>query len=467
MSRTRANRDGREGQSLTPPEKLVPELLRNVPPQNIEAEQAVLGGVFLDNTIFHSLVEILKEDDFYHPAHRIIFRAFVELYSSNTPIDLITVTELLKKKGQLEQVGGSAYVASLVESIIPAANALYYAQIVREKAIKRELIQSGARIIQMAFESEEDTDTLLDEAEQSIFTISEQRILPRFKSSKQLVEEIFDQLAARFDRKELITGVPTGYKKFDELTAGLQKTDLIIVAGRPSMGKTAFGLNIAIRAACNHGVPTAIFSLEMSMDQLMMRMLCVVGKVDLRNVRTGFLTDEDWARLYEAADVLSKAPIYIDDTPALEPLELRARCRRLKSEKGLGLVIIDYLQLMHVPQKRDSREQEISYISRNLKALAKEVNVPVVALAQLNRKVEERKNRRPMLSDLRESGAIEQDADVIVFLYRDEVYNKREDNPNKGIAEIIIGKQRNGPIGQLKLAYLSYCTAFEDLQEEE
>jgi len=463
----RESRDDSKGRSLITPERIVPELLRKVPPQNIEAEQAVLGGVFLDNSIFHSLIEILKEDDFYYPAHKIIFRSFVELYSQNRPIDLITVTELLQKKGELEEVGGSVYVASLADSIIPAANALHYAEIVREKAIKRELIQSGARIIQMAFDSEEDTDTLLDEAEQSIFTISEQRILPRFKSSKQLVEEIFDQLTARFDRKELITGVPTGYKKFDELTAGLQKTDLIIIAGRPSMGKTAFGLNIAMRAACNHGVPTAIFSLEMSMDQLMMRMLCALGKVDLKNVRTGFLRDEDWMHLYEAAEVLSKAPIYIDDTPALEPLELRARCRRLKSEKGLGLVIIDYLQLMHVPQRKDSREQEISYISRNLKALAKEVNVPVVALAQLNRKVEERKDKRPMLSDLRESGAIEQDADVIVFLYRDEVYNKREDNPNKGIAEIIIGKQRNGPTGKFKLAYLSHCTAFEDLQLED
>ncbi len=463
--RTKVNKNARRP-FFNSPEKILPELVKKIPPNNVEAEQAVLGGIFLDNSIFHSIIEILKEDDFYYPAHRTIFRTFIELYSQNIPIDLISVTDHLEKKGLLEEIGGAVYIASLTEQLVPSANAIHYAEIVREKAIKRELISGGARIINLAYESDDDTDTLLDEAEQSIFQISESRVLPRFKSSRQLVEEIFEQLTTRYERKELITGVPTGYKKLDELTAGLQKTDLIIIAGRPSMGKTAFGLNIGIRAACEFGTPTAIFSLEMSMEQLMMRMLCSRGRVNLKNLRTGFLSDEDWASLYTAADELSKAPIYIDDTPALEPLELRARCRRLKSEKNLGLVIIDYLQLMHVPQKKDSREQEISYISRNLKALAKEVDVPVVALAQLNRKVEERKDKRPMLSDLRESGAIEQDADVIIFLYRDEVYNKKEDNPKKGIAEIIIGKQRNGPIGSLELAFLSHCTSFEELERD-
>ncbi|GAB6162600.1 replicative DNA helicase [Desulfothermus naphthae] len=452
---------------VSSPEKILPELIKRVPPHNLEAEQAVLGGILIDNSVFHTILEILKPDDFYNPAHKIIFQTFLDLYSKNVPIDLITVKDALEKAGKLEQVGGVVYLASLSEQIVPSASAIHYAEIVREKAIKRELITGGAKIINLAYEFDEDTDTLLDQAEQSIFQISESRVLPRFKSSKQLVDEIFEQLSTRYDRKALVTGVSTGFKKLDELTAGLQRTDLIIIAGRPSMGKTAFGLNIGMRAACEQNIPTAIFSLEMSMEQLMMRMLCAKAKVDLRHLRTGYLTDQDWARLYVAADKLSKAPIFIDDTPALEPLELRARCRRLKSEKGLGLVIIDYLQLMHVPQKRDSREQEISYISRNLKALAKEVDVPVVALAQLNRKVEERKDKRPMLSDLRESGAIEQDADVIIFLYRDEVYNKKEDNPKKGIAEIIIGKQRNGPIGSLEVAFLAKCTAFEDLEKRE
>ncbi len=447
------------------PEKLLPELIKRVPPHNIEAEQAVLGGVLIDNTIFSSILEVLKEDDFYHPAHKIIFRAFVELYSKNIPIDLITVKEHLERAGKLEEVGGPLYLTNLGEQIVLSANALSYAEIVREKAIKRELISGGARVINLAYESEGEVDTLLDRAEQTIFEISEKRVLPRFKSSKQLVEEIFVQLSARFDNKQLVTGVPSGFKKLDELTAGFQKTDLIIIAGRPSMGKTAFGLNIAINAACYHNVPTAIFSLEMSMEQLMLRMLCSLANVDLKGVRTGFLPENEWDRLYPAADILAKAPMYIDDTPALEPLELRARCRRLKSEKGLGLVIIDYLQLMHVPTKKDSREQEISYISRNLKALAKEIDVPVIALAQLNRKVEERRDKRPMLSDLRESGAIEQDADVILFLYRDEVYNK--DTPKKNIAEIIIGKQRNGPIGHVELFFSSHCTRFEELEKRE
>ncbi len=424
-----------------------------------------MGGVFLRNSIFHSLVDILQEEDFYSPVHRIIYRAFQELYSQNKPIDLVTVAELLQKKGQLEEIGGGVYLATLTESVASAANALSYASIVQEKAVRRQLIEESVSIISKAYDSDNETESLLDQAEADIFRISESRVQPRFRSSKELVDQVFEYLENRFEQRELITGVPTGYHKFDEITAGLQKTDLIIVAGRPSMGKTAFGLNLAMRSAVLHGVPAAIFSLEMSMEQLMMRMLCAWGKVELSRMRSGFLKDEDWAKLYQSAEDLSQAPIYIDDTPALDPLELRARCRRLKGEKGLGMVVIDYLQLMHVNQRKDSREQEISHISRNLKSLAKEIDVPVVALAQLNRKVEERTNKRPMLSDLRESGAIEQDADVIVFLYRDEVYNTREDNPNKGIAEIIVGKQRNGPVGTAKLSYLSPSTAFENLAD--
>ncbi len=424
-----------------------------------------MGGVFLRNSIFHSLVDLLQEDDFYSPVHTTIFQVFLDLYRRNIPIDLVTVAEELQKKGKLEEIGGAVYLTSLTESVASAANALSYAAIVREKSVRRHLIQESASIIASAYESGEETDSLLDKAEQSIFRISESRARSGFRSSGELVVQVFEQLEQRFERKELITGVPTGYHKFDEITAGLQRTDLIIIAGRPSMGKTAFGLNVAMRAAVTNEIPVAIFSLEMSMEQLMMRMLCAWGKVDLSRMRSGFLQDEDWARLYQAAESLSNAPVYIDDTPALDPMELRARCRRLKGEKGLGMVIVDYLQLMHTSQRKDSREQEISHISRNLKSLAKEVDVPVVALAQLNRKVEERTNKRPLLSDLRESGAIEQDADLIIFLYRDEVYNTREDNPNRGVAEIIVGKQRNGPTGAAKLSYINSCTAFENLAD--
>ncbi len=462
---TKSRTGRREWKDTTQPpllSQISQNLLQRVPPQNIEAEQAVLGGVFLRNSIFHSLIDILQTDDFYTPVHQTIYKTFLDLYRQNTPVDLVTVAEELQKKGQLEEIGGAAYLTGLTESVASAANALSYASIVRDKSVRRQLIQESSNIISQSFESSEDTETVLDQAEQSIFKIAETRIQPRFKSSNELVHQVFEYLEQRFEQRELITGVPTGYHKFDEITAGLQRTDLIIIAGRPSMGKTAFGLNLAMRSAITSNISTAFFSLEMSMEQLMMRMLCAWGKVDLSRMRSGFLRDEDWTRLYQAADDLNKAPIYIDDTPSLDPIELRARSRRLKSEKELGLVVIDYLQLMNLRQKKDSREQEISHISRNLKSLAKEMDVPVVALAQLNRKVEERTNKRPMLSDLRESGAIEQDADLIVFLYRDEVYNTREDNPKKGLADIIVGKQRNGPVGTATLSFINNCTAFEN-----
>ncbi len=456
-------RTQKDSQGVKPLSRVNADLVGKVPPQNIEAEQAVLGGVFLRNSLLHNLIDTLRAEDFYSPVHRIIYQGFLDLYRTNVPIDLVTVAEELQKRGKLEEVGGGVYLTSLTESVASAANALSYAGIVRDKAVRRELIQESASIITDAFESSDDTETILDKAEQQIFAISEGRVRSGFKMSKELVNQVFEYLEHRFEQRELITGVPTGYHQFDEITAGLQRTDLIIIAGRPSMGKTAFGLNMAMRAAIMHNTPVAIFSLEMSMEQLMMRMLCAWGKVDLSRMRSGFLQDEDWARLYQAAQALSQASIAIDDTPALDPMELRARCRRMKGETGLGLVVVDYLQLMHTSQRKDSREQEISHISRNLKSLAKEIDVPVVALAQLNRKVEERTNKRPMLSDLRESGAIEQDADLIVFLYRDDVYNTREDNPEKGIAEIIVGKQRNGPVGVAKLKYLSSCTSFENL----
>jgi replicative DNA helicase len=446
-------------------QKASSDLLRRVPPHNTEAEQAVLGGVFLRNDIFHTLVDAINDEDFYSPVHRIIYQAFQELYRRREPVDLVTVAEYLQTKGQLDEVGGTVYLASLAESVASASNAVFHAQIVRDKSVRRRLIQTSSEILTSCFEAGEQTESLLDQAEQQIFSIAESKGKPVFMSSKDLVQRVFEQLEARAGQGELVTGVPTGYTDFDQMTAGLQKSDLIILAARPSMGKTALALNMGMRAAIQHDVPVAIFSLEMSMDQLMMRLLGCHGRVDLSRLRSGYLNDEDWSRLYQSAEDLSRAPIYIDDTPALSTMEIRARSRRLKAEKGVGLIIVDYLQLMRSSHKSDSREQEISDISRNLKALAKELEVPVIALSQLNRKVEERSDKRPMISDLRESGAIEQDADVIVFIYRDAAYNKAEDNPNKNIAEIIIGKQRNGPVGAIRLGYFGQYTVFENLTE--
>lgn len=441
------------------------DLVRKSPPQSIEAEQAVLGGIFLKNSILHSLADTLSEDDFYVPAHRIIYAAIIELYRVNSPVDLVTVAEYLKGHEMLDAVGGAVYIGELAQSVISASNAEHYAKIVTDQSLKRQLIEAAATIIELGFDGAKSVDNIMDEAEQAIFKVTEKSSGTVFKGAKELVDAVFNELQERVQNNDLVTGVPTGYHKLDEITAGLQGSDLIIVAARPSMGKTAFVLNVGMRAAVMHQVPVAIFSLEMSMESLMMRMLCAWGKVDLANLRRGFIPDDDWARLYDAANALSQSPLYIDDTAAITTMELRARCRRLKAEKGIGMVIVDYLQLMRSSARTDSREQEISDISRSLKGLAKELKIPVIALSQLNRKVEERTNKRPMMSDLRESGAIEQDADIITFLYRDDAYNKREDNPRKGIAEIIIAKQRNGPTGTVELAYLNRYTAFEDLDE--
>lgn len=439
------------------------DVMRRVPPHSAEAEQAVLGGVFLKNGLLHTLVDTIKAEDFYFPAHQMLFGAFVELYRRNAPIDLVSVAEYLKSQSNLEAVGGAVYLAELAQAVVSASNAEYFATIVRDKALQRSLIGACSEIISNCYDPSREVGNLLDESEAAVFAISERTSGKVFQSSKDLIKKVFVELEKRVERKELVTGVTTGYIRLDQMTSGFQGSDLVIVAARPSMGKTAFALNMAMRAAINQNVPVAVYSLEMSMEQLMMRMLCSFGKVDLSKLRKGFLDDEDWKRLYEAADVLERAPIFIDDTPALTTLELRARTRRLKAEHGVGLVMVDYLQLMRSSRRTDSRELEISDISRSLKALAKELNIPVIALSQLNRKVEERTKKRPMLSDLRESGAIEQDADIIMFIYRDDAYNKREDNPRKGIAEIIIGKQRNGPTGTAELAYLSSHTAFEDL----
>jgi len=435
----------------------------------MEAEQAVLGGILIDNEAIHQVLEIIEVEDFYKESHRKIFLVFLELYEQNQPIDLVTVCESLQKKEQLEEVGGATFLASLVEVIPTASNIAYYAKIVKEKSILRKLINRATYIInQCVAPTDENIEEILDKAEQSIFEISEQRIQTSYYPLKELIKSTFQTIQSITQKDTSIpgiTGIPTGFIDFDHLTSGFQPSDLIIIAGRPSMGKTAFALNIATNAATKYKIPVGIFSLEMSKEQLTTRMLCAEAKVDSKKLRSGFLAEHDWQLLIEAASVLSEAPIFVDDTPAISVLELRAKARRLKSEHNISLIIIDYLQLMKGKDGNERREQEISEISRSLKALAKELNIPVIALSQLNRKVEDRENKRPRLADLRESGAIEQDADLIVFLYRDEVYNQREDNPNRGIAEIIIGKHRNGPLGKVKLAFLEKFTSFENLQE--
>ena len=439
------------------------DLLRRVPPHNEEAEQAVLSGVFLRPDLLQELVDQLRPVDFYVPAHRIIFGAFGALCEQNTPVDEVTVFDWLVSHSQLEAAGGAAYLGELSRAVVSGANAVHWAKIVRDKAMQRALIDTSAQIISNCYDASKDVPTLLDESERAIFSISERANSKTFASSSELVRSVFDELLARYNNKSVTTGVPTGYMMLDRMTAGLQPTDLIILAARPSMGKTAFALNVAMRAALSGGATVAIFSLEMSKESLMDRMLCAWGRVELSRVRRGFLEDDDWAKLSASADALSQAKIFIDDTAGLTPLALRARCRRLKAEHGLDLVMVDYLQLMH-SSRNDSRELEISDISRNLKALAKELKVPVIALSQLNRKVEERTDKRPVLSDLRESGAIEQDADLIMFIHREDAYNKKDDHQKTGIAEIIIGKHRNGPTGTVKLAYRPEFTAFDDLE---
>ena len=436
-------------------------LAQRLPPQSLEAEVSVLGGILLENEALSRVLEVLGEGDFYREAHRKIFSAILELFERNEPADLITLSEVLKKRAAFEEVGGIEYLNSLVNSVPTAANISYYAKIIKEKSILRKLINRATEIVSQGYGDAGNVDDFLDRAEHSIFEISEDRVRPSFYPIKEIIKSSFKTIEKLYEKRQLITGVPTGFTRLDELTSGLQPSDLIIVAGRPSMGKTAFALNIAQHAAIEAGVPAAVFSLEMAKEQLALRMLCSEAKVDAHRLRGGFLSESDWPKLTRAAGNLSEAPIFIDDTAGLTALEMRAKSRRLRAERNLGLIIVDYLQLMRGRADSDTREQEISDISRSLKALAKELNVPVVALSQLNRRVEERGDKRPQLADLRESGAIEQDADVIIFLYRDEVYNKSEDK--KGKAEIIIGKQRNGPTDRFELAFLDKYTCFENL----
>ncbi len=438
------------------------EALR-VPPHSIEAEQSVLGGLMLDNDSVASVEDRVAADDFYRHEHRLIFLAITALSSAAKPYDVITVAEWLRDAGHMDKAGGLPYLAALLDNTPTAANIAAYADIVRSRSVLRQLIRAGTDIADRAFVPEgRQSDELLDLAESQVFEIANQHGRGRqaYRDIKELAAGALERIDALFHQGSPITGVATGFTDFDELTAGLQTSDLVIVAGRPSMGKTAFAINIAEHAALQDGHTVAIFSMEMPGEQLAMRMISSLGRVDQHKVRTGKLSEDDWPRLVSAVGLLSeKAKMFIDDTPALTPGELRARCRRLSRDRGLGLVIVDYLQLMQVPGTKENRATEISEISRSLKALAKELRVPVVALSQLNRSLEQRPNKRPVMSDLRESGAIEQDADVIVFIYRDEVYDP--ESPDKGVAEIIVGKQRNGPIGTVRMTFLGQYTRFE------
>ena len=438
-----------------------------VPPHSIQAEQAVLGGLMLDNPAWDKVADHVIEDDFYRRDHRLIFRAIAELADRNSPFDAVTLSEWLDQNQLLEAAGGLASLGGLVQNTPSAANIQAYADIVRENAVLRALITVGNDIAGSAFVTEgRSSGELLEHAEQQVFQIAERgkRGKRGFRTIRSLLGAAVDRIDKLFQQDDPFTGVPTGFSDLDEMTAGLQPSDLIIVAGRPSMGKTTLAMNFAENAAIKYQLPVAIFSMEMPGEQLALRMMSSLGHIDQHKVRTGKLEDDDWPRLTSAVSLLDNAPLFIDDTPALSPTEMRARARRLKREHDIGLIVVDYLQLMQVPGTRENRTTEISEISRNLKALAKELEVPVVALSQLNRGLEQRTDKRPVMSDLRESGAIEQDADVIIFIYRDEVYN--EDSPQKGIAEIIVGKQRNGPIGKRFLTFRGQFTRFENYSEE-
>ena len=439
-----------------------------VPPQSIEAEQAVLGGLMLAPDAFDRVVDLLVVEDFYRRDHRLIYRAIRELAERDRPFDAVTLGEWFDSQGLAGEVAGGAYLVELANTTASAANIKAYAEIVRDKAVLRQLIEVGTGIVNDGFQPEgRESDEILAKAEQQVFAIAEAGARGRadFTPVNQAMAEAFDILQTRFASGEGITGLPTGYDEFDEMTAGLQPTDLLILAARPAMGKTTLALNIAEYAALKTKKAVAVFSMEMSASQLALRLISSNGRVNATRLRTGQLEDEDWSRVTSAIRMLKESKIFIDDTPALSPDVLRAKARRLKREHALGLLVIDYLQLMAVPGNNENRATEISEISRSLKALAKELNLPVIALSQLNRGLESRTDKRPIMADLRESGAIEQDADIIIFIYRDEYYNK-ENSPDKGLAEIIIGKQRNGPTGSFKLKFFGEYTRFDNLAHD-
>lgn len=446
--------------------------LHKMPPQSLEAEMSILGGILIDNDAINRALEMLGPEDFYREVHRKLFNAMLELSERREPCDLITLTETLKRRGDLDACGGASYLATLVDYVPTAANISYYCKIVKEKALNRRLITVATEIVTKGYEAQEDVNEMLDGAQKALFDLAENKLRPQYYPVKDVIKDTFKMLQTLYEKKEQITGVPTGYIDLDHMTAGMQPGDLIIIAARPSMGKTTLALNIASHASAEakEKVGSVIFSLEMGKEQLVMRFLSSLARVDAGRMRTGNFHDADWPRLQKAASILHGANIFIDDTPAISVLEMRSKARRLKSEHNIGLIIVDYLQLMRgSASNADNRQQEISEISRSLKALAKELNVPVVALSQLNRGLENRADKRPMMSDLRESGAIEQDADVIMFVYREAVYCehcRKKDGSctanHERNAEVIIGKQRNGPIGTVELTFMGEHTRFEN-----
>ena len=441
--------------------------IEKLPPQNLEAEMAVLGSMLIEEEAISKAIEYIDDTCFYKDSHKKIYKAIIELYHKSKAVDLVTLIEQLRKADVLEDIGGASYITGLTAAIPTAANIIYYAKIVKEKYILRSLISAATDIASESYSSETDADTILDRAEMMIFDITSRKIENRFVPIKELVRDNIELIDTLYQRKENITGIPTGFHELDVMSAGLQPSDLIIIAGRPSMGKSALATSITEHAGIVERLPVAFFSLEMSKEQLVQRMLCSHAKVDAHKVRTGFLSQSDWPKLTNAAGKLSEAPIYIDDTPGISALELRAKSRRMKVQFDIKLIVVDYLQLMRGAGRSENRQQEISEISRSLKALARELNVPVIAISQLSRAVESRSDKRPQLSDLRESGSIEQDADLVALLLREEYYTPTEEN--KGMAELIIAKQRHGPVGTVKLAFIKEHTRFENLsmrQEE-
>jgi replicative DNA helicase len=436
-----------------------------VPPHSVEAEQAVLGCMLLDSDVIPTVTELIRSSDFYREDHREICEAITDIVEQAGPVDIITVSEQLQRRGTLEKAGGMDYLASITSAVPTTANARHYAKIVEGKSLLRKLIKAAQEIAGMSYEAADEAEFVLDRAEKSIFDIIERRSTQGFAHIKDVLLEAFIRLEELYNSKSPITGVPTGFTDLDMKTAGLQNSDLVLIAARPGMGKTALALNIAQYAAVQKHVPVALFNLEMSKDQLVNRMLCSEVMVDSHRMRTGRLDDEDWKKIARALGPLSEAPIYIDDTPGVTVMDIRAKCRRLKLEKKLGLVVIDYLQLMRGREKAESRQQEVSEISRSLKILAKELSVPVLTMSQLSRGPESRSDHRPMLSDLRESGAIEQDADIVMFLYRDDYYNP--DSEKKNRAEIIIAKHRNGSTGTIYLKWFDKYTKFANLERDE
>jgi replicative DNA helicase len=438
-----------------------------IPPHSVEAEQAVLGGLMLDGTAWDSVADVLAVDDFYRADHRLIYTAAGAVTERGEPIDVVTLSEHLQRNAQLDQAGGLSYLGTLARDTPSAANIRAYADIVRERALLRRLIEIGGEIAGGALNTEGRTARdLVDDAERRVFEIAELGARGRvgFVKVGNILSTVVDRIDHLYRNPDELRGVPTGYTQLDQMTGGLQRGDLVIIAGRPSMGKTTLAVNIAENAALGHGIASAIFSMEMSAEQVTLRMISSLGRINQTSLRTGRLSEEDWPRIDTAMTQLSQAPVFIDETPALTPMDLRARARRLKREHNLGLIVVDYLQLMHVPGTKENRATEISEISRSLKALARELNLPVIALSQLNRSVEQRVEKKPVMSDLRESGALEQDADVIMMIYREEVYEVN--TPRKGIADVIIAKQRNGPTGEVQMTFLGAFTKFENFAPE-